>query len=100
MQISWGPLAALVAAVAAAAIFLGPASGQEQAPKKKAAYQEIEVTDGGAIVGNVTWESPRPTLDPFPIDKNPEVCQVGDVPNKPSRRLIISEDGGVKDTIV
>ncbi|MCZ6689165.1 MAG: hypothetical protein O7H41_06140 [Planctomycetota bacterium] len=69
-------------------------------PQKKRVYEEIDVPDGGSITGTVLWKGERPRIEPFRIDKNIETCQVGDSPTKPSRRLVISEAGGVEMTVV
>jgi hypothetical protein len=64
------------------------------------AYEEIEVTDGGTITGKVSWQGEVPSLEPLAITKNPEVCDHEGTGNKKSPRLIVSAEGGVKNTVV
>lgn len=61
------------------------------------AYTEKDVTGGGTIEGTVKWAGAIPEASFFPIQKDIEVC--GKEP-KLSPRLIISNDGGVKNTVV
>jgi plastocyanin len=60
------------------------------------AYDEIDVADGGTIMGHVIWKGgPLPKLDPVKVQKNQDVC--GN--EKPSEALIVGKDGGVKFTV-
>lgn len=61
------------------------------------AYTEKDVTGGGTIEGTVKWAGAIPEVSFFPIQKDIEVC--GKEP-KLSPRLIISNDGGVKNTVL
>jgi len=58
----------LLAVLTAAAVF---------APDATAAYEEIEVTNGGMIVGNVDIGSARPRTARKIVSKNVEVCGEG-----------------------
>ncbi|MFQ5894447.1 MAG: carboxypeptidase regulatory-like domain-containing protein [Nitrospinota bacterium] len=82
-----------VALLISLALFLAPPAG--------AAYEAIEVKDGGTIAGRVTWSGPFPKVPPFPVVKNPEVCDVGKTGKKPSPRLLVDpQSRGVKNAVV
>jgi plastocyanin len=57
------------------------------------AYDEIDVADGGSIMGHVIWKGGAvPKNDPLKVQKNQDVC--GN--EKPSESLIVGKEGGVK----
>lgn len=56
------------------------------------AYNEMEVTDGGAIMGHVKFVGNPPKLDPIKVNKNQDFC--GD--EKPSEALVVGKDGVVR----
>jgi len=57
------------------------------------AYDEVDVADGGSIMGHVIWKGGTvPKLDPVKVQKNQDVC--GN--EKPSEALTVGKDGGVK----
>ncbi len=58
------------------------------APAAGAAYKAIKVKKGGTITGRMVWEGPIPKVPSFPIQKNPEVCDVGKTGKKVSPRLL------------
>lgn len=60
------------------------------------AYEEVAVTDGGAIAGVVKFAGKAPQADPLPVTKNPEVCGA----QKPSEALLVSNNGGLKNVVV
>lgn len=57
------------------------------------AYDEVDVADGGSIMGHVIWKGgAMPKFDPVKVQKNQDVC--GN--EKPSEALTVGKDGGVK----
>src|SRR5262245_9226211 len=62
-------------------------------------YREVEVKNGATIVGRVGFLGEPPRIV-FPITKNPEVCCVGGEKERPSPRIVLGKDGGVKNTVV
>lgn len=76
--------------VAAALLAALVATGAE------AAYEAVEVTDGGTLTGVVRFAGPPPRLAPLAVNKNREVC--GE--QKPSEALVVGPDGGVKGSVV
>ena len=60
------------------------------------AYEVIEVKDGGAIAGRVTFVGEVPDLEPIPVPKDQEFCGK----TIPSNVLIVSGNKGVKNAIV
>jgi plastocyanin len=65
---------------------------------KTYAYTEVEVTNGGSIIGTVVFDGDVPKARMFKVDKDTESCRQGEVP---SEALIISEDSkGIKNVIV
>lgn len=76
--------------VAAALLVALVATGAE------AAYEAVEVTDGGTLTGVVRFAGPPPRLAPLAVNKNREVC--GE--QKPSEALVVGPDGGVKGSVV
>jgi hypothetical protein len=61
-----------------------------------AAYEVIEVTDGGSLTGVVRFAGTPPKLAPLPVNKNREVC--GE--EKASEALVVGADGGVRGSVV
>lgn len=61
------------------------------------AYVEKDVANGGTIEGTVKWSGPVPETYYFAITKDVEHCGAE---KKPSPRLIVSSNGGVKNTVV
>ena len=61
-----------------------------------AAYEAIDVKDGGTLTGVVRFAGPPPKLAPLAVNKNREVC--GD--EKPSEALVVGADGGVRGSVV
>lgn len=59
------------------------------------AYDEIEVKDGGQIMGHVKFTGSVPKLAPIKVNKNQDYC--GD--EKASEALIVGKDGAVKFAI-
>lgn len=68
------------------------------APATAVAYEEVEVTDGGAIEGTVVWEGEVPSLE-LRVNTDQQVCEhvEGTVQ---SPRLSVGESGGVADAVV
>jgi plastocyanin len=66
------------------------------APSAHAAYEVVEVADGGTLTGVVRFAGTPPKLTPLAVNKNREVC--GD--QKPSEALVIGPDGGVRGSVV
>jgi len=61
-----------------------------------AAYEEIEVKDGGVLSGVVRFAGAPPRLEPLRVNKNREVC--GD--SKESEALIVGAEGGVRGSVI
>ena len=61
-----------------------------------AAYETVEVKDGGTLTGTVRFTGPPPRIAPLAVNKNREVC--GE--QKPSEALVVGADGGVKGSVV
>ena len=67
----------------------------------QADYTPINVQNGGAIAGTVTWTGPVPKIPKLAITKNPEVCDPENVKTRDLERLLINPDGnGVANTVV
>lgn len=66
------------------------------APAAHAAYEAVEVADGGTLTGVVRFAGTPPKLAPLAVNKNREVC--GE--QKPSEALVIGPDGGVRGSVV
>jgi Carboxypeptidase regulatory-like domain len=62
----------------------------------QAAYEAVEVSDGGALTGVVRFAGTPPRIAPLAVNKNREVC--GE--QKPSEALVVGGDGGVKGSVV
>ncbi len=61
-----------------------------------AAYEGVDVKDGGVITGRVTFAGTPPKLEPLPVNKNRDVC--GE--RKPSEALEVGADHGVRGGVV
>jgi hypothetical protein len=61
-----------------------------------AAYEAVDVKDGGTLTGVVRFVGPPPKLTPLAVNKNREVC--GE--EKPSEALVLGADGGVRGSVV
>jgi plastocyanin len=61
-----------------------------------AAYEAVEVADGGVISGMVKFVGTAPKLEPIAVNKNRDVC--GE--RKPSEALVVGPNGGVKGSVV
>jgi hypothetical protein len=61
-----------------------------------AAYEAIEVKDGGILTGVVRFAGTPPKVAPLPVNKNREVC--GE--EKASEALVVGADGGVRGSVV
>lgn len=66
----------------------------------QANYRVVTVSDGGTITGSVKWSGPVPHLAPFPITKDPQICDPESQKTRDLERLILSSQGGVKNTVV
>jgi len=60
------------------------------------AYEIVGVRDGGKLAGTVKFVGAPPNLDAIPVNKNRDIC--GD--HKPSEGLVLSEDRGVKGSVI
>ncbi|MFZ3217242.1 MAG: carboxypeptidase regulatory-like domain-containing protein [Candidatus Acidiferrales bacterium] len=64
-------------------------------------YTVINVQNGGAIAGTVTWSGPIPKIPKLAITKNPDVCDPEGMKTRDLERLLINPDGGgVANTVV
>ncbi len=61
------------------------------------AYVEKDVSGGGTVEGTVKWSGDVPEVVQLVITKNTESCG-GET--KPSPRLVVSSDKGIKDSVV
>ncbi|MBI4595321.1 MAG: hypothetical protein HY730_02975 [Candidatus Tectomicrobia bacterium] len=59
-------------------------------------YQEIEVSNGGAISGEVKLTGMVPKAAPLSVTKNQDYC--GD--HKPSEKLLVGVNGGIKNAVI
>jgi plastocyanin len=62
----------------------------------QAAYEAVEVKDGGTLTGVVRFAGTPPKLAPLAVNKNREVC--GE--QKPSEALVVGAEGGVRGSVV
>ncbi|MBI4593344.1 MAG: carboxypeptidase regulatory-like domain-containing protein [Candidatus Rokubacteria bacterium] len=62
----------------------------------EAAYEEVQVTDGGVIAGVVKFPGTPPKLDPIPVNKNRDVC--GD--RVASEALVVGPGSGVRGSVL
>jgi len=63
-------------------------------------YETNTVSNGGTITGTVKWSGPVPKLAPVAINKDAEVCDPQGQKKRNLERLVISENGGVANTVV
>ena len=61
-----------------------------------AAYEVVDVKDGGTLTGVVRFAGAPPKLAALPVNKNREVC--GE--EKASEALVVGADGGVRGSVV
>lgn len=61
-----------------------------------AAYEAVDVKDGGSLTGVVRFTGTPPRLAPLAVNKNREIC--GE--EKASEALVVGADGGVRGTVV
>jgi plastocyanin len=66
------------------------------ATSAQAAYEAVDVRDGGSLTGVVRFVGAPPKLAPLTVSKDREVC--GD--QKPSEALVVGPDGGVRGSVV
>jgi len=66
----------------------------------QANYKVIPVSNGGTITGAVKWSGPMPRLAAFAITKDPQICDPDSQKTRDLERLIVSSQGGVKNTVV
>jgi plastocyanin len=62
----------------------------------QAAYEAVEVKDGGTLTGVVRFAGPPPKVAPLAVNKNREVC--GE--QKASEALVVGADGGVRGSVI
>ena len=63
-------------------------------------YRVIPVVNGGSIRGTVKWQGPLPHLTTWEINKDTQVCDPQGQKHRSLERLIVSESGGVQNTVV
>lgn len=64
----------------------------------EAAYEAIEVTNGGSISGVVRFTGTPPKLEPRQLnEKNPEICGHG---SKPSQEILLGREGGLQNVVI
>jgi hypothetical protein len=63
-------------------------------------YSVIAVPDGGTISGTVKWSGPVPHELDFPINKDPQICEIDGKKTVSLERLIVGPEGGVANTVV
>ncbi|MFQ5667824.1 MAG: carboxypeptidase regulatory-like domain-containing protein [Candidatus Binatia bacterium] len=85
--------------ILSALVFVWAMPASDAAAKAKK-YHVASVANGGVIAGKVTWEGSRPHLDPFPINRNADVCDPLGKGQRPSNRLMIDKAGGVENAVV
>jgi hypothetical protein len=61
-----------------------------------AAYEAVEVKDGGVVAGVVKFAGTPPRLEPLKVNKNREVC--GEA--KDSEALVVGPEGGIRGSVV
>ena len=79
--------APLLCAVLSLALMTSPAT---------AAYEAVDLKDGGIVAGRVTFSGTPPKLEPLAVNKNRDVC--GE--RKPSEALVVGDGGGVRGGVV
>jgi hypothetical protein len=78
---------------AAALLFAGLALAPGTAG---AAYEPVEVPNGGVLTGTVRFAGPPPPVPPIAVNKNRDVC--GE--RVPSEALVVGPGGGVRGAVV
>jgi Polysaccharide lyase family 4, domain II len=63
-------------------------------------YKVVPVTNGGTISGTVKWSGPVPHLTPFPVTKDPQICDPDSKKTVDLERLLIGPQAGVANTVV
>src|SRR5579884_3981538 len=64
-------------------------------------YQVVNVIDGATITGRVTWNGGvLPKRVAVPISKDNKICDPNSEKVRDMERLIVSDDGGVANTVV
>ena len=63
-------------------------------------YRVITVQDGGTIKGTVKWQGPLPHLVPSEINKDQQVCDPQGQKHRDLERLLVSQSGGVANTVI
>jgi hypothetical protein len=76
-------------------VFFAAAFAAVLLPFRGAAYEAVEVTDGGTIKGKVVYQGTVPTKKIIPT-KDKETC--GDIRDEPE--VVVGPDKGVKDAVV
>jgi plastocyanin len=66
------------------------------APAAQAAYQAVDVVDGGSLSGVVRFTGTPPRLAPLVVTRDREIC--GE--QQPSEALVVGPDGGVRGSVV
>src|SRR5207253_10483169 len=61
-------------------------------------YQVVSLNSSGAIVGTVKWSGPLPRPAPYPITKDPAICDPESHKTPDLERLIVGPQGGVANT--
>lgn len=76
----------------------GPAGTVTAAAEAPAAYQVVEVRDGGTIEGEVRFAGPLPVLEPIPVEPRHQAACGQQVPNE---ALVVSpRSRGVRSAVV
>jgi hypothetical protein len=66
-------------------------------PVASVGYEAVSVTNGGTIVGEVTYDGTPPQPEQFPVTKDENVC--GTKP-KVSQALLVGPDKGIENVVV
>jgi hypothetical protein len=85
----------MTGALLSAALGGAQAVAQAKGAKTASKYEVIQVTNGGAITGKVTFTGTPPAIK-LAVNKDEETCHS----EKPSPRLTVGAGGGVKNAIV
>lgn len=68
--------------------------------KAQSEYVVVPVGNSGTISGTVKWSGPPPRLTPFPVTKDPQICDPESHKKVDLERLIVGPQGGVANTVV
>ena len=71
-----------------------------QSAKAQGDYVVEPVGNSGTVTGTVKWSGPLPHLVPYPIIKDPEICDPESHKKVDLERLIVGPQGGVANTVV